>query len=88
MKASGKTQTMERPLLDNMITSGVKAGPTEAYEYFDSFRPPHVPPPELGRLRNDERSQALEAAELGRVKSASEKPSDENGNWGGEPRDA
>jgi len=55
-RASGKSsvQTMERPLLDNMITSGVKA---------------------------------LEAAELSRVKSASETPSEENGNWGGEPRE-
>ena len=32
--------------------------------------------------------QALEAAELSRVKSASETPSSENGNWGGEPRAA
>ena len=32
-------------------------------------------------------SEALEAAELNRVKSASETPSEANGNWGGEPRD-
>ncbi|CAL1166468.1 unnamed protein product [Cladocopium goreaui] len=47
-------QTMERPLLDNLVTSGVKA---------------------------------LQAAELNRVKSASETPSEANGNWGGEPRE-
>lgn len=47
-------RTTERPLLDNLVTSGVKA---------------------------------LEAAELNRVKSASETPSEANGNWGGEPRE-
>ncbi|CAJ1388478.1 unnamed protein product [Effrenium voratum] len=54
VRATEKTQTMERPLLDNLITSGVKA---------------------------------LEAAELQRVKSASETPSEGNGNWSGEPRE-
>ncbi|CAE7337756.1 GRXC3, partial [Symbiodinium necroappetens] len=53
-KEDAQVQTMERPLLDNVITAGVKA---------------------------------LEAAELKRVRSSSESPSDANGNWGGEPRE-
>eukprot|EP00930_Biecheleria_cincta_P021434 TRINITY_DN15895_c0_g1_i2.p1 TRINITY_DN15895_c0_g1~~TRINITY_DN15895_c0_g1_i2.p1 ORF type:complete len:447 (-),score=72.42 TRINITY_DN15895_c0_g1_i2:120-1460(-) len=46
--------TMERPLFDRLVVSGVKA---------------------------------LEAAELSRVKAASEVPSESNGGWSGEPRE-
>ena len=74
---------MERPLLDNVITAGVKApaSPTSL-----SLRAlggcPRSP-----SIRGSRLSEALEAAELSRVSSASESPSAANGNWGGEPRD-